>query len=116
MTIDCSMSSGSKPDTTIGLCSSLRDPLVGPAADDRGDMARADEGVEPHVRRIENGADRGDDGDVIAEDGEVADALGLGAHQRQRGGGRRGLEADGEEHDVLVGIVSRPASARRTGE
>ena len=77
MTMDCSMSSGSKPETTIGLRFVARNPLVGAAADHGGDVAGADEGVDAHVGRIENGADGGNDGDVIAEDGEIADAFGL---------------------------------------
>jgi hypothetical protein len=79
-----------------GLAFVLCDPLVRPAADDGGDMPGTDEGVEPHVGRIENRADGGNDGDVVAEDREVADAFGLGAHHRERGGGRGGLKTDGE--------------------
>ena len=107
------MSSGSKPETTIGLRSFCGDPLVRTAADDGGNVARADESVQPHVGRIQNRADRGDDGDVIAEHREVADALRLGAHHRERGGRRRGLKTDGEKHDVLVGI--EPGQLQRIG-
>ena len=85
----------------------FRDPLIGAAADDRGHVARPDEGVEPHVGRIENGADRGNDRDVIAEHRKIVDALRLRAHQRQCRGGSRGFKADGEKHHVLVGIGLR---------
>ncbi len=65
--MDCRRSSGSKPETAIGLFSFLRDPFIGAAADDGGDVAGADEAVKTHVGRIENGADGGNNRDVIAE-------------------------------------------------
>src|SRR5689334_7875005 len=43
------------------------DEFVRAAADHRRDVARTDERFHPHVRRIEDGSNRGDDGDVIAE-------------------------------------------------
>ena len=91
----------------MGLPSFARDPAIGPAADDRRHVAGTDEGVDAHVRRIEDRANRGNDRHVIAEDGEVRNAFGLGAHQRESGGGRRGFKADGEKHHVLFGIFSR---------
>ena len=70
--------------------------------------------VEPHVGRIEDGPDRRDDRDVVAEDREVRDRpRPCAPHQRQRGRRRRRLEPDGEEHHVAIGIASAPASARR---
>ena len=59
----------------------LGNPIVGPAADDRGNVAGADKAVEAHVRRIQNRADGGNDGDVIAEHGEILQAFGFRAHQ-----------------------------------
>src|SRR5580692_1880557 len=76
-------------------------------------MAGPDERVEPHVGRIENRTDGGNDSHVVAEHREVADALGLGAHHRKRGGWRGGFKADSEEHDVLVGI--EPGQLQRIG-
>ena len=75
ITIDCRMSSGSKPGHDDRLALVARDPLVGPAADHRRDVAGPDERVEPHVGRIEDRADGRDDRDVVAEDREVRDAL-----------------------------------------
>ena len=66
----------------MGLPSLLRDPFVGPAADHGGDVPGPDERVDAHVGRIEDGANRRNDGDVVAEDREVADA-----HARWRASG-----------------------------
>ena len=85
----------------------LRDPFVGAAADHGGNVSRPDEGVDAHVGRIENRANGRNDGDVIAEDRKILDAFRFRAHQRERGRGRGGLESDGEEHHVLVGILLR---------
>ena len=41
---------------------------------------------------------------VVAEDGEVRRALLRRGADRERGGRRRGLEADGEEHHLAVGF------------
>ena len=49
----------------------------------------------------------GNDRHVIAEDREIANALRLRAHQRERRRWRGRLEPDGEEHHVLLGIVPR---------
>ncbi len=91
----------------MGLPSFLGDPFVGAAANHRRDVARADETVEPHVRRIENGADGWNDGDVVAEDGEIVQPSAFARMQRECGGGRGGFKADGEEHHVLFRIVAR---------
>ena len=45
---------------------------VGPVADDGRHVARAEEAVEAQVGRLEDGLDRRDDRDVVAEDLEVA--------------------------------------------
>ena len=89
-----------------GLAFVFGDPLVGSAADDRGDVSGADEAIEAHVGRIENRPDRGNDGDMVAEDREIANALLHGAHQGERGRRRGGFESDGKEHDFFVGILS----------
>ena len=81
-----------------------RDELERPGADHGRDVARADEAVEPQVRRVEQRAQRRHDRHVAAQAAEVADALRLRPAQRERGRGRGGLEADGEEHDLAPGI------------
>ena len=60
----------------MGLRSFSRDPFVRAAADDGGNVAGAEKRVDAHVGRIENRADGGNDGDVVAEYREIADALG----------------------------------------
>jgi hypothetical protein len=70
-------------------------------------VTRTDEAVQPQVRGVEDRADRRDDRHVVAEDEEVAQALGLGALQRQCRGGRRGLEPDREEHDLAIRVLAR---------
>ena len=77
----------------------------GPRADDRRDVARADEAVEPQVGRVEQRAQRRHDRHVAAHAAEVGDALGLRALERQRGRGRGRLEADREEDDLAVGVL-----------
>ena len=61
--------------------------------------------IDAHVGRIENRADSGNDGDVIAKYRKIVDAFIAGAQQCQRGGRRGGFKSDGEEHHVLFGIV-----------
>lgn len=82
----------------------LRDPFIGPAADDRRYVAGANEGVDAHVGRIEDGANRRDDSYVVAEYGKIVDTLRFRAHERERCGGSGGLESNGKEHHVPVGI------------
>ena len=81
------------------------DELVGLAADDRRDVARAEETVEAHVGGVEDRLDGGDDRDVVAEDGEVLEAVRGGAQHRHGGRGRRRLEADGHEDHLLVRVL-----------
>ena len=50
------------------------DEFVGPAADDRRNVPRPDETVQPHVGRIEDGANRRNDRDVVAKHREVRHA------------------------------------------
>ena len=47
----------------------------------------------------------GHDRHVAAHDAEVGHALGPGPLERERGGGRGRLEADGEEDDLAVGVL-----------
>ena len=70
-------------------------------------MARADEAVEPHVRRIEHGFDGRHDGDVIRQDREVRDAEIAGAQNGQGGRRRRRFEADREEDDLAIRFAAR---------
>src|ERR1700729_1741474 len=58
-----------------------RNPLIRPTTDHRRDMSRSNESVETHIWRIEDGPDRGDDRDVIAEDRKITDALSPRAHK-----------------------------------
>ena len=88
-----------------------RDPLVGPAASHSRYVARTDKRIDPHVGRIENRVDRRNDSHMVAKDGEVADALSLGAHQcerRRRGGG---IETDGEDMTRRSGFARASFSA-----
>src|SRR5215468_4950403 len=87
-----------------GFAFVLGDPLIGAAADDRRNVTGADKAVEAHVGRIEYGADRRNDGDVIRKDGEVADPLELRAEDGESSGRRGGFKTDGEKHDLLFGI------------
>lgn len=61
------------------------DPFIGPATDHRRYVAGTNEGVDAHVGRIEDGANRRNDRDVVAEYGKIVDALCLRSHQRKRG-------------------------------
>ena len=81
------------------------DELERPRADDRRDVARTDEAVEPQVGRLEQRPQRRHDRDVAAHAGEVLDALGPRALQRQRGRRRGRLEPDREEHHLAVGVL-----------
>ena len=100
----CSISRGSNPETTMGLCSSFAIHSYGlhPITVETwpGPMKR----VQTHVGRIQNGADRRNDRDVIAEHGKIVKPSALARMQRERRRRRRGLKTDGEEHHVLVGI------------
>ena len=107
------MSSGSKPGDHERLAVVGGDELERARADDRRDVAGADEAVEPQVGRVEQRPQRRHDRDVVAHAEEVRDALGLGALQGQRGRGGGGLEADREEDDVAVGVLPSRSAARR---
>ena len=84
-----------------------RDELEGPDPHHRRHVTRAEETVELEVRRVEDRLHRRDDRDVVAEHEEVAQPLRLRAHQRQRGGWRRGLEPDRVEHYLAVRVLVR---------
>ena len=56
---------------------------------------------------LQDGADGGRCEHVIAEDGEIAEPLSLGLRDGDGRRRRRGLEADGEEHDFARRIVIR---------
>ena len=93
--------------------------LVGGGADDRADMAGADEAIDADgagcrdLRAVEDGLDGRRRQDVVAEDAEVAEAE-LGRLLDRHGGGRRRrLEADGEEDDFAVGVLL--GEAQRVG-
>ena len=105
--IDCRMSSGSKPEIDDRPSVLGRDELERARADDRRDVAGADEAVQAQVGRIQQGPQRRHDRDVVADAGEVRHALGLRALERERGRGRRRLEADREEDDLAVGVLAR---------
>ena len=102
-----------EPDHDDGLVVCAGDELEGPDPDDGRHVPRAEEAVELQVGRVEDRLHRRDDRDVVAEDEEVANALGLGSHQGQRRRRRGGLEADRVEHDLAVGVLLRDLQARR---
>ena len=66
-----------------------------------------DEAVQLQARRVEDRLQRRADRHVVAERGEVLDALGPRAQQRDRGRRRRRLEADREEDHLAVGVATR---------
>jgi hypothetical protein len=83
-------------------------PVLG-RAHHRADVPGGEEGVDPADRR---GGDRGDrrrDQHVADQHGEVGDAPRLGLHDGHGVGGGGGLEADAEEHHLLVGVGLRDA-------
>src|SRR5215210_584526 len=83
--------------------------LIWPAAYDRRDVPRPDKRVEAQVRRVEQRPHRRNDGDVVAEHGEGLDALFLRPLQGQCRRWGRGLEADGVEDHLPVGVLARYA-------
>src|ERR671917_22218 len=89
--------------------------LVGPAPDHGGYVPRPYKRVEPEVRRVEQRPHRRHYGDVVAEDREVLQALLLGPLQRERGRGRRGLEAYGVEDHLAVRVLARDAQGVQGG-
>ncbi len=95
-----------------GLLPVAGETLVGLAADDGADVPRADEAVDANAaverfRAAEDGFDRARREHVVHEDGEVLEVLGLRRLHRESGRRRRGLEADGKEDDLRVGVFSR---------
>jgi len=110
ITMDCSRSSGSKPEVTT-VCLPFWRSTRRAAADDGGDVSGADESIEAHIRRIEDGADGGHDSDVIAEDSKIPNALFFRTHQCECSGGRCGFESNGKEYDFLVGFFLAISSA-----
>jgi hypothetical protein len=90
-----------------GLDVARRDELERPRADHRRDVAGPDEPVEAQVGRVEQRAQRRDDRHVRADAREVRDCLCLGALERERGGGRRGLEPDRVEDDLALRVLAR---------
>src|SRR5215207_11527780 len=83
--------------------------LVWPAADDGRDVPGPDKRVQAQIRRVEQRPHRRDDRYVVAEHGEVLDALLLRPLQGQRRRWGRGLEADGDEDNLAFGILARNA-------
>jgi hypothetical protein len=108
--IDCMTSKRLEPRDDHGLREFLGEELVWLRADDDGDMGGAEEAVDLHafhraqLRRFEDVGDRRRRQDMVAEDGKVGQALRLRDLQRDRGGGCRRLEADGEENDLFFGV------------
>src|SRR4029077_12769300 len=78
--------------------------LVRPAAYHSRNVPGANEGVETHVRRIQNGPDSRDDRHMVAEDRKIPYAFGLRSHHGKRRGRRRSLETDGKKHYMLIRI------------
>ncbi len=83
----------------------LGDEPIRPNPHHRGHVARPEEPRQPQVGRLQNGLDRRNDRDVVAEHAEVLHAERTRPDQRDRGGRRRGLEPDREENDLAVGVV-----------
>src|SRR5919112_4109723 len=81
--------------------------LVWPAADDGRDVPWPDKRVQAQIRRVEQRPHRRDDRYVVAEHGEVFETLLLRPLQGQRRRWGRGLEADGEEDNLAVGVLAR---------
>ena len=88
-------------------------PLVWPAADDGGNVARADKAVQSHVGGIKNRANCWDNRDVIAKDRKIPKPLGLGTLQGQCSRRRGGLKTDGKKHYVFQWIHFRELESIR---
>ena len=109
MCTDCRMSSGSKPATTIGLPYTSGTNRYGrlPTTVDTWPGPR-----KPDSRRSGESRIALIGGTIVTwlqNTVKFGDAELLGAHQRHRGRRRRRLEADREEHDLLVGVLDRDA-------
>ena len=102
-----SRSSGSKPVTTIGVRYLRRDRLVFPEAHHRADVARGEEPLHLVARRAQDRLHGRRHQHVRAEDREIAQPQLLRLPDRHRVAGRRGLETDGEEHDLAVRVRLR---------
>jgi len=70
-------------------------------------MPRPEKPVQCQLGRAEDRLDRRNDCDVIAQQREIADALALGLQYRHGSARHCGLEAEGEEDDLLVRVVAR---------
>jgi hypothetical protein len=70
-------------------------------------MAGAEKSVDLQIGRIEDGLDGRDDRDVVAEQREVAHAHRFCMQHGHRSARHRGLEAQPEEHHLLLGILLR---------
>ena len=88
-----------------------RHKVVGAHTDDHADMAGADEAIQAQVWRVKNGFHRGNNGDVIAEDGEILDAFGLCSQEGHGGRGGGGLKANGEEDHLAIRILASKLEA-----
>ena len=58
-----------------GLVVVARNKVVGAHADYHADVTGTDESIQAQIRRVEYGLHRGNDVDMVAEDGEVLDAF-----------------------------------------
>ncbi|MPM94816.1 hypothetical protein SDC9_141964 [bioreactor metagenome] len=102
-----------KPGDDHRLSVLLGEEFIGPAADDRRHVRRADEAVErhgtplTHFRRFEDAGDRRRRQHVAAEDREVLQTERGGLLDCYCGGRRRRFEADGEEDDLFVRVLLR---------
>ena len=100
-----SRSTGSKPVMTIGNAVVRGDRLVLAVAHDRAHVAGPEKALHPIAGRLQHGGDGGRHEHVRHEHREVADAQRASTRDGKRVGGRGRLEADGEEHDLAVGVL-----------
>ncbi len=76
-------------------------------SDDHADVSRSDESVEPQVGGVQDGLERRHDGDVIAEQREVPDAVAPRLQHGERRARHRGFEAQREEHHLALRVHAR---------
>src|ERR1700731_2297528 len=85
----------------------LGDKAVWLRADHHAHMSRPQKSVDLKLGAVENGLDGWDDGDVIAEQGKIVDALALRLENRERRRWHRGFEPEPEEDNLLLRIEAR---------
>ena len=85
----------------------LGDKPVWPRADHHAHMSRPQKSVDLKLGAVENGLDGRDNGDVVAEQRKIVDALALRLENRERRRWHRSFESEPEEDNLLLRIKAR---------